>query len=120
MSAFIKVFTYLLPTLILLPIALVLRSVISALPNSQWQVIQWLPFFIFLPGLFLSIRFNRSRVFFFLCIITLIYVGLQWFWPEQRRFTMRVSYSVLSLSLPLLLLFFVGIQEKGIFTYIQT
>ena len=116
MSLFLKVFTYLIPSLILIPIALLLRSTITGLSNSQWQIIQWLPFFIFIPAFFLSIRFNRSRIFFFLCIITLLYIGLYWFWPEQKRFTMRVSYSVISETLPILLLFLVGIRERGIFT----
>lgn len=116
MRIFLKVFTYLLPTIILLSITLLLRPVLSSMPASQWQVIEWMPLFIFIASMGLCIRFNRSRMFFMALAVTIGYVFLQWVLPQLGEFTARISYGVFAISLPVLLLIFIVIKEKGIFT----
>lgn len=116
MSIFLKVVTYLLPTIILLSITLLLRPVFSSISALQWQVIEWMPLFIFAVSMGLCIRFNRSRMFFMGLAVTISYVFLQWVLPHLGGFAARISYGVFAISLPVLLLFFVVIKEKGVFT----
>ena len=116
MSIFLKVFTYLVPTIVLLSITLLLRPVFSSISAPQWQVIEWIPLPIFIASMSLCVRFNRSRMFFMALAATISYVYLQWVLPNLSGFTARTSYGVFAISLPALLLFFIVIKEKGIFT----
>jgi len=83
---------------------------------STSAVTPLLPFIIGVPALALCLRFNRSRYFFSLLSILLAYVLLQWVFPLQQTSLSSVSYQALALLLPINLMFFSLIQERGMLT----
>ena len=75
-----------------------------------------LPLIIGIPALVLCLRFNRSRYFFSLLSILLTYSLLKWVLVPGNTGLSRISYQAIALLLPLNLLFFSLIRERGMLT----
>lgn len=75
-----------------------------------------LPFIIGVPTLGLCLRFNRSRYFFSLLSILLAYLILHWLPATRQSGLSGISYQALTLLLPINLLFFSLIRERGMLT----
>ncbi|MCL6610208.1 MAG: GGDEF domain-containing protein [Peptococcaceae bacterium] len=85
---------------------------------ALYPLIGFLPHFVFALGLFLSYWFNNSRVFFSALAASLGYLALAaspqgWF---GTRFSKDVIYFAVCLLLPVSLLVFSRVGEKGVFT----
>jgi len=75
-----------------------------------------LPFIIGIPALGLCLRFNRSRFFFSLLSVLLAYALLHWYLPQGKSGLAGMSYQFLALLLPVNLLAFSFIRERGMLT----
>jgi len=75
-----------------------------------------LPLIIGIPTLALCLRFNRSRYFFSLLSILIAYSLLYWFFAKSTGGLASISYQALALLLPINLLFFSLIRERGMLT----
>ena len=106
---------------LLVPTALLIAAVFfypelskPALANSF--ITPLLPLIIGLPALALCLRFNRSRYFFSLLTILLTYSLLHWYLTKTNTGLNSISYQALTLLLPINLLFFSLIRERGMLT----
>jgi len=106
---------------LLIPVSLLILAALlhpelakPAFANST--VIPLLPIIIGLATLGLCLRFNRSRYFFSLLSILLGYTLLQWYLPTGESGLTGISYQSLALLLPVNLLFFSFIRERGMLT----
>ncbi|MGE5623999.1 MAG: diguanylate cyclase [Bacillota bacterium] len=106
----------LLPEILLLGVAALLAVHAGAFPSSGQTAVELGTTAILLAALGLSAQFNRSRVFFALLALFSSYLGLF----ELTRVTdpvVRTSLSgALGLFLPIDLLLFSGIGERGVFS----
>ena len=84
--------------------------------DSDLILLQLLPLVIVVPLIILTLRFNRSRLFFSALAIVLVYVVLIWGSPPQTNDSGRLVVQLLSLLAPLNLLIFSELKERGVFT----
>ncbi|HML87990.1 MAG TPA: GGDEF domain-containing protein [Methylomusa anaerophila] len=75
-------------------------------------------YIIFLAGLILSWRFNRSRVFFVITILGISQYVLTGFTPAglDKQFYYNTVFSLISVLIPVNILFFSRLKERGIFS----
>ncbi|MCK4743944.1 MAG: GGDEF domain-containing protein [Sulfuriflexus sp.] len=83
---------------------------------SASAVTPLLPFIIGVPALALCLQFNRSRYFFSLFSILLSYLLLHWFLAKGQAGLNAASYQAMALLLPINLLVFSLIRERGMLT----
>lgn len=102
--------------LVVLTVAVILSSQMSILPASLLSTIPTTSFLILILGMSLTAWFNRSRVFFILFILFLSQLGLTIFGLGHVTpgFTLYSAYSIISLLLPLNILFFASLTDRGI------
>jgi len=100
----------------LLILAALLYPELSQAVFANSSVTPLLPLIIGLPTLGLCLRFNRSRYFFSLLSLLLAYALLHWFLPASNSNLSTAMYQSLALLLPINLLFFSLIRERGMLT----
>ena len=88
----------------------------EALPAALSSSIPTISYTILVFGMAITSCFNRNRFFFILLILFLSQLGMATFIPEHidKNFALQSSYSVISVLLPLNLLFFSSLSERGI------
>jgi diguanylate cyclase (GGDEF)-like protein len=82
---------------------------LASLPPYMLENTVYVPYLIFIAGIFLSLHFNRSRAFFVLLMLIPTFWSLSSF-PSQQLF------NILSLLIPVNITLFCLIREKGILT----
>lgn len=89
---------------------------LEALPASVASAIPTTSYMILVFGMAITSCFNRSRFFFILLILLLSQLGMSAFVPGHidKSVALQVFYSVISILLPLNILFFSLIAERGI------
>ena len=116
MKIFVGVLYTLLPEILLLGLASLLAAYAAGFPASGQLAVELSTTAILLAALGLSAQFNRSRMFFALLTLLFAYLGLF----ALARVTdpvVRASLSgAFSLFLPLDLVVFAGIGERGVFS----
>ena len=100
---------------VLLTAAYLVVPRIGELPPAWHEILPYLPYTIIAVGMFLSLNFHRSRVFFVLVILT----SLSWSCSGYLRngltdFSARMVYQALSFLLPLNILLFCFMRERGV------
>ncbi|WP_026476595.1 GGDEF domain-containing protein [Alkaliphilus transvaalensis] len=116
-----KAITKLLRSLVL-PLLIVIAGIflylkLTELPTSVTLLMYYLPYGILLIGMLLSLRFNRSRIFFILVVLlasllTIVYA------PKILMIydDLTIFYLVLGVIIPINLAIFSLLKERGFFT----
>lgn len=86
------------------------------LPASQSMLLRWLPLGIATVILILCLRFNRSRILFIVLTVVLAYIVLQGFLTGLGRAGASIVWSTLCLLIPLNILIYSLLKERGTFT----
>lgn len=117
------VFTRLLSAMRTTPLGIILIVGITffhldVLPASFTSAMPTISYMILLFGIAITSCFNRSRAFFILLVIFLSQLGMSAPIPLHldKAFTSHGIYLMISLLLPLNLLFFASFPERGIFS----
>ncbi len=102
--------------IILLAALAILRP--RAVPSAVVPVVQLFPYLVAAGGLFLGWFFNRSRIVYTILLLALADVVLQHFalGPGPMRGSNRIVFQVVAFLLPLNLVAYALITERGIFT----
>lgn len=110
---------------LLTPLALLLAAYIFYLnaelvPVFIQEAVWWSPFAVFLPAMIISCRFNNSRVFFVLLVLLLVLLPMYYYFLRENA-AAPVFYSgficpVLALLIPLNILIFSLLKERGFLT----
>lgn len=107
-----KALSYLaLPVVLVVAAAWVVRQPLWA-PLRQLELLVWLPYVAFLPGLVLAWRFNRSRAFFTITLLGGCYLLWQWLPDASLR---RQWVLPAALLVPLNIAVLAWSRERGIF-----
>lgn len=119
MKQIVKILKFLSLPMALTAAAYLLYINIASLPLSLTLILQYSSYALFLIGMILGIRFNKSKVF-FLCTILgisqlLIYNGLSIFSFTQN--TLDTNSVGLSVLIPINILLFSTFKERGIFSF---
>ena len=109
-----KLFILIIPAL-LLSAAYVVLPHMGSLPQAWFEVIPYLPYTVIAVGMFLSLNFHRSRVFFILLNLAVMY----WSCSTYLRnglvdFDSRMIYLAISILLPFNILLFCYMRERGV------
>lgn len=102
-----KIIGFLALPLILTILAYILFLNISILPQSLLLAVSYLSYSLFLIGMLLGARFNKSKVF-FLCLTLM---AVLFFLSGSL-----IDFDILSLLIPINIMFFSFSQERGIFS----
>jgi diguanylate cyclase (GGDEF)-like protein len=113
----LRILTSFLFPVLLLVLAFFLYPDVSQLHASQLAIIRLLPLAIALVALVLCLRFNRSRMFFSVLTLALSYVLMHWYLPAATAIDAENTWSLLSLVLPVNLVIFSLLRERGMFTW---
>jgi len=105
----------LLPTAFLV-LAFFMAPLAATMPASQVSMLQALPMILAALLMLLTLRFNRSRLFFSTLLVAAFYITLVWLAPQQSAEKSRLIVQLLSLLAPLNLLIFSELKERGVFT----
>lgn len=89
---------------------------VQKLSVDQLTALQYLPLAIAVVLLPLCLRFNRSRMFFAALNLVLLYLLLHWVLPLMPATQSGLMYLLLSLLMPLNLLVFSELGERGVLT----
>lgn len=88
------------------------------LSASVREVIWWSPFVVFLPAMIISCRFNKSRVFFVLLLLSFNLLLMYYYFSREGGMVLYFNsiYPVMTLLLPLNILIFSFLKERGFLT----
>ncbi|HEX8961290.1 MAG TPA: diguanylate cyclase, partial [Geobacteraceae bacterium] len=116
-GALAKRVSILAPPAVLLTAACLGMSRIALLQPPWKELLPYLPFFTIAVGMFLSLHFHRSRVFF----VLLMLAAFSWCCSAYLRegltdFRSRMVFLSLSLLLPLNITLFCFMRERGVLT----
>lgn len=102
--------------IIILLVALVILWQREQMPAGFLNAIPSTAFFILVLGMVLTFYFNRSRVFFMLFILFVSFVGLMAFPADNinSQLPLHALYALTGILIPLNLLFFFSLPERGI------
>jgi len=112
----LRILSTLIIPVIILVLAIFLYPEARRLVAGQLLILKWLPIGIAIIALVLSLRFNRSRMFFSVLTVISTYVILQWYWAGIGKADMNVIWSALCVFLPMNFLIYSLLQERGTFT----
>jgi diguanylate cyclase (GGDEF)-like protein len=120
---FKKIVTKIMSAIRTIPIAVLCVAAIAffqmdVLPAALSSAIPTISYVTLIFGLTITSCFNRSRGFFILLILLFSQLGLTAAIPESigKSATLQGVYSMISVVLPLNLLFFSSLKERGIFS----
>ncbi len=102
--------------IILLAALAILRP--RAVPSAVVPIVQVFPYIVAAAGLFLGWFFNRSRIFYTILLLAVADVALQHFalGPGPMRGSNRIVFQAVAFLLPLNLVAYALITERGILT----
>jgi diguanylate cyclase (GGDEF)-like protein len=103
-----KIVKFLSLPMVLIIAATILFLNISSLPTSTIFILQYISYIIFIIGMLLGLRFNKSKVF-FLCLV----LGISQLF-QSNEFT--YTSDILSFLLPINILLFSMFKERGFIT----
>ena len=101
----------------LLILAYIAHPYVAQLPSAQFLIVKLVPLLLALITLGLSLRFNRSRLFFSTLSLLLVYVILLWYLPQAGKIDARTIWQALCLLLPFNLIIFSLLRERGMLTW---
>lgn len=109
-----KLFILVVPAVLLAAAYLALPRM-GTIPHAWREIIPYFPYTIIAVGMFLSLHFHRSRVFFVLLILAVFY----WSCGAYLRnglggFNSRMVYQAISILLPFNILLFCFMRERGL------
>lgn len=102
---------------VLLLLAYIAYPFVTHLASAQFLIVKLIPLLLASITLVLSLRFNRSRLFFSMFSLLLAYVILLWYLPQTNKVEARVAWQALCLLLPFNLLVFSLLRERGMLTW---
>jgi len=109
-----KLFIFMVPAILLVAAYLVLPRY-GALPPVWKEISPYLPYTAIAAGIFLSLHFHRSRVFFVLLILALFYWSCTTYLQNGfADFRARMVFQALSILLPLNIMLFCFMRERGL------
>ena len=109
-----KLLSTLSPSLLLLLVAAYASQHLPYLSPAEFGLAKWGPMAIAAIGMTLSLRFNRSRIFFSLAVLATVYGALVW--GVRGAPPSGTIYAACALLLPLNLVLFASLKERGILT----
>jgi len=90
---------------------------LANLPPVWQEILPWLPYAAIAAGMFLSLNFHRGRAFFVLLMLTCFYWSCATFLRDGLTdFRARMVFQALSLLLPIDILLFCFMRERGVFS----
>ena len=101
----------------LLILAYIAHPYVAQLAPAQFLIVKLVPILLALITLGLSLRFNRSRLFFSTLSLLLVYVILLWYLPQAGKVDASIVWQALCLLLPFNLLVFSLLKERGMLTW---
>lgn len=101
----------------LLILAYIAHPYVAQLASAQFLIVKLVPLLLALITLGLSLRFNRSRLFFATLSLLLVYVILLWYLPQAGKVDAGIIWQALCLLLPFNLLVFSLLRERGMLTW---
>ncbi|WP_229753210.1 GGDEF domain-containing protein [Paenibacillus segetis] len=109
-----KTVLLLLLPFVLIALAYILFTKTSTMSKPQLDIIELSPYAIFLVGAVISWKFNRSREFFILIILTLCLASISYL-PESVGKTVQIAdiYSIICLVIPINIAIFSFFKERG-------
>ncbi len=109
--------TILTPLLLLVP-AYIFFLMTEPMSASAREVIWWSPFVVFLPAMIVSCRFNKSRVFFVLLMLSFNLLLMYYYFSRDGGTVLYFNsiYPVMTLLIPLNILIFSFLKERGFLT----
>jgi diguanylate cyclase (GGDEF)-like protein len=111
----IKTIFSILPSVILFVLAYIFFIKTNTMSKPQLDVIKLSPYVIFLVGSTIAWRFNRSRVFFILIILTLCLASVNYSPGTIGKSTQNADiYSIICLVIPINIALFSFLKERGI------
>jgi diguanylate cyclase (GGDEF)-like protein len=102
----------LLPVVILLVLSAYIYQIYGDLPKSITDALTYLPWMLIAVAMGLAIHFNRSTVFFYTLLIGINFIVFKYGWT-----TSDLNYALVTGWLPLLMLIFSLLPERGIFSF---
>ena len=115
-SVFKKLFIFIVPAILLVAAYLALPR-FGALPPVWKEISPYLPYTAIAAGIFLSLHFHRSRVFFVLLILALFYWSCTTYLQNGiADYRSRMLFQLFSILLPLNIMLFCFISERGVFS----
>ena len=109
-----RLFIFIVPALLLVAAYLALPR-FGGLPLVWKEVSPYLPYAAIAAGSFLSLNFHRSRVFFVLLILALFYWSCTTYLQNGLAdFRARMVFQALSVLLPLNIMLFCFMRERGV------
>ncbi|MGD8378315.1 MAG: GGDEF domain-containing protein [Gammaproteobacteria bacterium] len=116
MITLLKPLASLLPAAVLIGAALAIPHYFGPFTSTQRVMIEMLPLLLYGTTLAVAARFNRSRIFFSLATLGLAWLILGWYLPGRSNFIAPPWREFLMLAVPVQLLTFSLIRERGLFT----
>jgi diguanylate cyclase (GGDEF)-like protein len=114
-GAMLKRFGILMLPVLLLAIASLTVSRLGGLPPAWQEILPWLPYAVIAAGMLLSLNFHRGRAFYVLLMLALFNWSCATFLHDGlTSFRARMVYQALSLLLPLNILLFSFMRERGV------
>lgn len=101
----------------LLILAYIAHPYVAALTSGQFLIVKLVPLLLALITLGLSLRFNRSRLFFSTLSLLLVYIILLWYLPRAGEVDAGIIWQALCLLLPFNLVVFSLLKERGMLTW---
>jgi diguanylate cyclase (GGDEF)-like protein len=117
-GALVKRLSILAPPVVLLVAAYLGMPRIALLPPPWQEILPYLPFATIAVGMFLSLRFHRSRAFFVLLMLAVFsWSSSAYLRDGLTDFRSRLIFQALSLLLPLNITLFCFMRERGVFSH---
>ena len=105
-----------MPALLLVTAYMTLPHIESLKPSLQ-EFLVFAPYGILVLAMLLSLHFNRSRVFYVLLMLGLAYGSFRYFLQDGRNdFAGQAVFSMLCFLLPLNIMIFYFLKERGVMT----
>jgi diguanylate cyclase (GGDEF)-like protein len=112
-----KLFIFIVPTFLLVAAYLALPRM-GSLPPAWNEILPYLPYTIIAVGMFLSLHFHRSRVFFVLLILAVFYWSCGAYLRDGLTdFRSRMVFQSLSVLLPFNITIFCFMRERGVLSF---
>jgi len=111
-----NIFSILLP-FILITLAYTFFTKTGTMSQSQLDIIKYFPYGIFIIGSIIAWKFNRSREFFVLILLTLCLISINYSIGLVGKETESIDiYTIVSLMIPINIALFSFLKERGIFS----
>lgn len=109
------IFSALLPFILIIS-AYVFFTKTSTMTEQQLDIIKLSPYVTFLIGSAIALKFNRNREFFTLIILTLCFIAINYIQANIGKAAAKDIYSIICLLIPINILIFSFLKERGVLT----